>query len=255
VINPINYQDENGDYIFINKIVGHGIASFLYEDGVAYNYTKDKDGNIVKEEKWGGTDESIKQTISDLNDISSLGGPGKTVVNDLVSSKFAYKISADASKLDETTTEPDYSAKGGTQIHYWQKGGSTFDAATNRSAVVLGHELFHAWSFEFIRFKKPTSLGDRIKLETAAVEFENYLRASFGEERMRTDYYIRNEGEFPVGDASVEDAINYKLPMANYWESHPMVNIKRNLEGVDATYIHPPVTPYTKPVDSRKQKF
>lgn len=188
------------------------MLSLLYEDGKAYFYSKDKDGNVVKGDKWDGTDEFITQTVDDLNAVSSTK-QGKTVVDDLQGSKFGYNIS-EASRLDKSRFEGKDGTKGGGQVFYYQKGGSHANASINNSPVVLGHELFHAWSFEFTNTTKGLSYGQRLVRETMAVEFENYLRASFGEKEMRTHYRIERNDE-RVASSRIKDALNYKLPTAN----------------------------------------
>lgn len=51
--------------------------------------------------------------------------------------------------------------------------------------------------------------------ETAAVQFENYLRANFGETVMRTHYLLEGTDR-EVADKSVNVAKAYKLPLASY---------------------------------------
>ncbi|MEJ0105038.1 MAG: hypothetical protein WDO19_21900 [Bacteroidota bacterium] len=62
-----------------------------------------------------------------------------------------------------------------------KKGGRTLNTEINKSAVVLGHELYHGWAFEFSDEPKGMNFGQKLVRETGAVKFENYLRASFGE--------------------------------------------------------------------------
>ncbi len=71
--NPINFVDENGDYITVDKRddKGNVMLSLLYEGGKAYYYTKDKDGNVTKGDAWDGTDNFITQAVTDLNNVSA----------------------------------------------------------------------------------------------------------------------------------------------------------------------------------------
>jgi RHS repeat-associated protein len=192
---PVNFIDENGDYITIDKRNrdGNVMLSLLYENGQAYFYSKDKDGNIVKGDAWDGTDEFITQAVQDFNDIASTKH-GKTVVGDLQSSKYGYSIS-EASNLKGTGFAGDDYAKGGGNIYYSQKDGSHPDAKVNRSAVVLSHELYHGWAFEYTNQTRGMNFGQRREREKSAVQFENYLRASFGETVMRTHYTFNGEPE------------------------------------------------------------
>lgn len=144
--NPINYLDENGDYITIDKKDDNGnvMLSLLYEGGKAYFYSKDKDGNIVKGDEWDGKDNFISQSISDLYDISSTK-QGNTVVSDLVGSKYGYNISG-ASSLFTTGFEGKDGTRGGGDIYYYQKGGVA-DGVKFNSKIMLGHELYHCVGF------------------------------------------------------------------------------------------------------------
>ncbi len=251
---PTNFVDENGDYITIDKKDDNGnvMLSLLYDGGKAYFYSKDKDGNITKGDAWDGKDGFIQQTVTDLNDVSSTKQEG-TVVGDLEGSKYGYNIS-EASGIPGTGFQSDDGAKGGGSIAYTQKGGTVNGVSANNSAVVLGHELYHGWASEFTNESKGTDFGQRLLREKGAVKFENYLRASFGEKDMRTDYSLQGNTE-RVASSSVEEAKAYQLPRANYLKFVPIINIERHLQhDVDATYVRPPIVPL-KTIDTRKQKF
>lgn len=189
------------------------MLSLLYENGKAYFYSKDKDGNIAKGDAWDGKDGFIEQAVTDLNDVASTK-QGKTVVGDLQSSKYGYSIS-ETDKVDKSSFDSQDGSNGGGNILYSQKGGSHANASMNKSAVVLGHELYHGWAFEFTNQSRETDFGARLSRETSAVKFENYLRASFGETVMRTDYRIGGGNE-KVASSSVKEAKNYRLPVAKY---------------------------------------
>ena len=249
--NPVNFVDENGDYIVIDRKDEEGkvMLSLLYENGKAYYYSKDKDGNIVKGDAWDGKDNFITQAVTDLKDISSTK-EGKTVVGDLQDSKYSYNIS-EASQLVNSGFEGKDGTKGGGSISYYQKGGSHVNATINKSAVVLGHELFHAWSFEFTSTTKKMDYGARLLRETMAVEFENYLRAGFGETEMRTHYRLQGNNT-KVASSSAEDAKNYKLPNANYL-MRSYLEEPRSLPRADNTAVKT-YRPYII-IDTRKGKF
>jgi Effector protein len=218
--NPINYVDENGDYITINgSDEKNNPISVLYENGKLYNYTSstDKKGNvtITKGDVWGGKNDFITQAGKDLDAIAGTK-EGNTIVSDLQGSQYGYNLHNDNSKnFAGTGFEGKDEAKGGGNIYYSQKGGSHANASINKSAVVLGHELLHGWAFEFTNENRSSSTPNRLTRETAAVKFENYLRASFGETIMRTNYLLRGSN-YTVASSSVSEAKNYKLPHANY---------------------------------------
>lgn len=251
--NPINFIDENGDYITVDKRDKNGniMLSLLYEGGKAYFYTKDKDGNVTKGGEWDGTDDFISQAVSDLNQISTTKN-GKTVVDDLTGSSFRYGIS-EASSLLYSRQNADSKVAGGSEIYYYQKGGSHANADVNKSAVVLGHELFHAWSFEFTNETRGKNFANRLTRETSAVLFENYLRASFGEKVMRTHYTLQGSNE-KVASGSVQEALKYNLPRAKYFKVE-IPEYRRNLQrDVDNTFQKRIFIPVDI-IDTRKQKL
>lgn len=128
------------------------------------------------------------------------------------------------------------------------------NAAINKSSVVLGHELYHAWAFEFTNQTRGKNFGHRKIRETNAVLFENYLRASFGEKVMRTRYMLDGSNE-SVATSSVEDAKNYKLPIAKYFKIVPQIKYERTLQrDVDNTFQRRPFIPL-EIVDTRKTKL
>ena len=176
---------------------------------------------------------------------------GKTVVGDLEGSKYGYNIS-EANALLKSGFEANDAAKGGGNIYYYQKGGSHVNAAINNSAVVLGHELYHGWAFEFTNQTRGMNFGQRLLRETSAVKFENYLRATFGETIMRTHYRLEGNNE-KVASSSLEEAKNYRLPQANYMKAEPQFE-RRLQRDVDNTYVRPAVIPI-RMFDTRKLKL
>ena len=251
--NPINFVDENGDYITVDKKnkEGNVILSLLYEDGKAYYYSKDKDGNIKKGEEWDGKDGFIEQAVKDISNVASTK-IGKTVVSDLQTSKFGYNISESNSLITSGFDAVD-GTKGGGKIEYFQKGGTHDNADINKSAVVLGHELFHGWTYEFTSLTKGMEYGARLIRETKAVEFENYLRAIYGETVMRTHYKL-GDNNVKVASESVNDAKNYKLLPANYMLPVYLKNEIKLPHHADNTVNRQIALPYLK-IDSRKQKL
>ncbi|HWB27600.1 MAG TPA: DUF6443 domain-containing protein [Chitinophagaceae bacterium] len=212
---PVNFIDENGDFITIEKRDEHGnlLLSLMYQDGKAYYYKMGADNQPVKLGEWDGSDEFIKQTVIDLISISNTPA-GKTIVEDLVGYEGRFDIE-EAKYLNQTTT---VGTNNGALTHYYQKGGSNVDATINKSQVVLGHELFHAWAGEFTKVQLGSSVSDHLSREKGAVAFENYLRAYFGEKVMRTHYAIdpddKNQ-DYEVASGDVNVAKNYKLPPKN----------------------------------------
>ncbi len=252
--NPISFIDENGDYITIDKRNEKGdvVLSLLYEGGKAYLYSMDSKGNVTKGDAWDGEDDFISQSVTDLNNVASTK-QGGNVVNDLVGSKFQYSIK-EASSLGGSGFGAVDGSKGGCEIFYYQKGGSHSDARINKSVVVLGHELYHGWAFEFTNEPKGMNFGDKLIRETSAVKFENYLRASFGEISMRTQYTLDNSRN-KVASSSVSEAKLYSLPRANYLKSRQLFDYDRKLpQDADNTVQKKLLSP-SQTIDTRTQKF
>lgn len=250
---PVNFIDENGDYITIDRRddKGNVMLSLLYEGGKAFYYTKDEEGNVIKGDAWDGEDEFIIQAVADIDQISSTKH-GKTMVDDLSSSKYQTSIS-EAGRLLDSRHKPT-SESGGGSIFYYQKGGRHINAGVNKSSVVLGHELYHAWAFEFTNENRGNNFGQRKIRETNAVLFENYLKASFGEKVMRTHYMLDGSND-RVASSSVEEAKNYKLPLAKYFKMVPQVKYERTLQrDVDNTFQRRTFIPLDT-VDTRKSKL
>jgi hypothetical protein len=124
----------------------------------------------------------------------------------------------------------------------------------NASEVVLGHELFHAWQHEFIPGMGKSSWlkkTERLEQEFSAVDFENYLRASFGERKMRKQYTLEGSTyQYNYGADNAESAKKYKLPFANYMKYE---RIEQPLPS-NSDIKNPAKPPIIGPVDTRKQK-
>jgi RHS repeat-associated protein len=70
--NPIGNIDINGDYVFINSQDKDGNQySVMYDNGKAYHYTMDENGNITKGSEYDGKSNFIAQTVKALNEIAS----------------------------------------------------------------------------------------------------------------------------------------------------------------------------------------
>ena len=181
--NPVNFSDYNGDYITIDKKdeKGNVMLSLLYEDNKAYFYSKDKDGNIVKGDAWGGTDGFIKGAVNDLNSVSSFKD-GKTLIGDLQASSERVGIS----EISGINAHYDKNEITYNQSNSGKHDGVMFD----KSFIKLGHELAHAWDDIIGHSDKMYNPGNDgvLNSERNAVRFENYLRAMSGETVMRMTY-------------------------------------------------------------------
>jgi RHS repeat-associated protein len=181
--NPVNYIDENGDYITIDKKIGNATITFLYEDGKAYTTSRDADDNIVKGAEWKGTDEFVKGIVEDLNKIAAFES-GKELICDLVDSKERITIN----EMANTHTYNPYT----NGVYFDPKETSDADGVSfKNSYITLGHELAHAWddligraSYNYNKDKTDGVANGEIH----AVRFENYLRAMSGETVMRMRY-------------------------------------------------------------------
>lgn len=198
--------------------------------------------------------EFVNQSVSDLNSISGTK-QGETVVSDLQGSKYAYNI-CEVTYLLASNTYTVPGSAGGSNISYYQKGGRHTDMDKNPSAVVLGHELFHAWAYEFTNMTKGDNYRQRLEQETGAVEFENYLRASFGETIMRTHYTMganqAGSNRESVASSSVKKALKYQLPDPNYIiiQRIQLPTLQRDADNT----VNRTMVPQFNIYDSRKQR-
>nr|WP_262917481.1 RHS repeat-associated core domain-containing protein [Zunongwangia pacifica] len=179
--NPISYIDYNGDYITIgiSDDEGNQVYSVLYENGKAYHYSKDKDGNIVKGDEYDGNSSFVDQAVSDLNKIADTN-LGNKVVGNLQDSKKGFNIGNSGNAMSNSFNPNN------NEILYSSEGSGLHDGVFfNKSHIKLGHELGHAYDvlrgFDFTK----NVLGGLPGSEINAVKFENYLRAQDGETKMR----------------------------------------------------------------------
>jgi RHS repeat-associated protein len=226
--NPVNYTDYNGDYIVINKENEKGkvIATFLYEDNKAYVTSRDADGNLVKGDQWGGTDEFVKGIVEDLNKIAAFES-GKELICDLVDSKEKVSINEDAmaANYDPSNNKLSFDRK-----YKFSADGVSF----YKSYITLGHELSHAWD-DLVGHASNLhmeSKTDGVKnSETNAVRFENYLRAMSGEAVMRMNYKVKIKS---FASSSPEYFKNFAFPLRKdqyykrYEQDSPPAGISRD---------------------------
>ena len=252
--NPVAHVDYNGDYITIGVQDKNGRTqlSLLYENGKAYFYSKDKDGNIKRGDEYDGKSTFVDQAVSDLNRVGSTKQGGR-IIGKLQDSSDGYNIvnSGDAKSpgyLDKTISyNPDK--------NYGRHDGVNFD----KSYINLGHELAHAYDddrgFDINSF----ALGGLPASEINAVRFENYLRASDGESKMRlkytfygTSYNLRSH----LGGTSSKYFKSYIAPLGRNEERRLLIPI-RDRSGDrfqrDNTRINPIMK--TGVFDTKKQKF
>ncbi|MGB3468996.1 MAG: RHS repeat-associated core domain-containing protein, partial [Cyclobacteriaceae bacterium] len=236
--NPINFIDVNGDYITIagQDDEGHKY-SVLYENGKAYHYSVDQDGNITKGDEYDGENEFISNAVADLNSINSTV-KGKKRIGDLQSSETQYSISA-ASRLKDSRAS--INDDGNVSIKYYQDGGVIDGVRYNNSSFALGHEIQHAWDHDQAgdTYIKNMKYRGHSYSEKNAVEFENYLRAQAGETRMRMSYggtkFFDEDKHSPSYFLNITDPLrsseSYIIPTATKYP------------GQDATYFVPNYKP------------
>ena len=194
--NPLNFIDYNGEYILMYD--KNGVA-FWYENGKAYWVEKDEDGNVVKGKEYEdvANNSAIQQTVNDLSKIEETGY-GNRMVDDLVDSEVKTTIEFNNSHF----TPASYNNDDKSEIIYGTRDWKGDGVSLGTSHINLGHEIAHAWADQFAKdyawfdvrtgavisssHSKPNT--QKLKAESFAVRFENYLRAMNGESRMRVRY-------------------------------------------------------------------
>jgi RHS repeat-associated protein len=217
--NPINFIDINGDSIW----VANGDERFLYTAGAEYK----------------GDNKFIGKAVGDLNKIAGTKKGAKRI-GDLVGSESNYNI-MEAKELGGTNgSRYEGNPDGGGDLYYYQGGGSLDGVGFYDSEFVVGHELQHAWDHDqgkssyFSDIIAKDRNGQPIKMsERNAVEFENYLRASAGETRMRTLY----SGERILNNTNPNHYLNKADPLRKN-EGLLVPNFYRS-PATDATYVAP----------------
>jgi RHS repeat-associated protein len=240
--NPINFIDYNGEYIVIN---GGKDESVLYENGKAYNYTKDKNGKIVRGKEYNGKNSFISQAISDLNKIGSTQ-KGNNRISDLQDLGVEISINQVNSILDVNTNTP----KRGTpsKIKYSQETG-TGDGVVFKSFITLAHELQHAWDHQLAqRIEQNVIAGEYSSSEFNAIAFENYIRIMFGETKMRTKY----DRNIVFDESSPEFFLNYPRPLKSS-EVMQVVYPRNDFPNADNTRVVNSIKAYA--TDSRTRAW
>ncbi|WP_347923123.1 DUF6443 domain-containing protein [Pontimicrobium sp. SW4] len=247
--NPVSYIDYNGDYITlgINDEEGNEY-SVLYENGKAYHYSKDEDGNIVKGGEYDGDASFVDQAVSDLGKIGNTK-QGNTILGKLQRSSTRYNISNSGDALtnsyDHENNEISYSP-----LKVGLRDGVFF----NESHIKLGHELAHAYDDQRGFNMNSTTLGGLPASEINAVRFENYLRALNGESTMRTKYTYPNRKEpyslrSSLGGTTANFFKRFIAP-SSLTLNNNQISPEKKLIKIDNTRVSIP-----KVVDTNKQKF
>jgi len=172
--NPLYFIDPTGEYIIINgkekiktedgkeKTIDHNV---LYDNGKAYNYSQDKEGNITKLSEYSGENNFINNTVIALNHLDNndamemnLGSGTVNLLTKIVSDKD-YKVTivdgTGKRSPDQNTFEPD--GKNGivtfnpnSMLMFRNSWGKDLVSDRfNSGASVLGHELGHAYNFRY----------------------------------------------------------------------------------------------------------
>ncbi|PKP40884.1 MAG: hypothetical protein CVT96_07425 [Bacteroidetes bacterium HGW-Bacteroidetes-13] len=250
--NPVLYLDYNGDYITIGIKDDYGNAySVLYENGKAYHYSKDSDGNITKGDEYDGKDNGfLNRAIADLDKVGGTGQGGH-IVRKLQESSEGYNISNSGDALSNTFN---YKTN---ELSYSQNAVGRYDGVTfEKSHIKLGHELSHAYDkdrgFDF----SLTSLGGLPSSEINAVRFENYLRAQDGESIMRLNYTYGGQNynlRSALGGKSSGYFNSYIVPLGRneiYKRISPPSQFNPR---IDNTYVRQPVVYGV--YDTKKKSF
>ena len=240
--NPINYLDHNGDYIIIWGADDNGnMYSVMYENGIAYHYTRDASGNNRRGNKYDGRNSFIENTVADLNKISSYSA-GRRLIGDLQNSSEIVDIEY----FDRKNQHYDPASK---KVMYNQANSGFQDGVSfDKSFVKLGHELSHAWDHLVGRSENMHDYnGGILNTEYNAVKFENYLRAMSGETIMRMSYG-KDRINFGGSDASYFK--NYSFPLRKteiYKRIGPSTSTLQDNTRIDRNYY--------RTYDTRSRKF
>jgi len=172
-VNPLYFIDPTGEYIIINskdktksedgeeKTIEYNV---MYENGKAYNYSQDKEGNITKLSEYTGNIEFINSTVSALAQLEATDamkidfGTGTVdMLNKIVSDKN-YKVTIiNSSNVKNHVDYFDFKPETQT-INFnpnvklffynsWDRGADAYKF--NSATSGLGHELGHAYNFKY----------------------------------------------------------------------------------------------------------
>ncbi|QHS56491.1 RHS repeat-associated core domain-containing protein [Mucilaginibacter sp. 14171R-50] len=179
---PIKFIDPDGNEIIIATSGG----DLHYKNGNLYN----QNGKIYK-----GKNEFANKTLAVLNRLSnSKDSYVKKVIGSLTTSKEKHSIEDGfIGGVSSTNSTNDVASNKGDrsdsiiEIDYSQKGE---DGKTVNSDDLVGHELFHAFDIQEGNMKgqvyeKPSN---KKKAEIDAVNFENRIKNSRGDKKLRDSY-------------------------------------------------------------------
>ena len=173
--NPLYFIDPTGEYIIINgkeklkneegeeKTYDHNV---LFENGKAYNYSEDKDGDITKLSEYTGENGFINSAVSALNILDAndameidLGSGTVDLLTKIVTDKN-YKVTiVNSSSVQNQADYFDFKPDGQNGIinfnpnamllfyNTWERGSKGYKF--NSAASGLGHELGHAYNFRY----------------------------------------------------------------------------------------------------------
>ncbi|WP_299273766.1 DUF6443 domain-containing protein [uncultured Psychroserpens sp.] len=188
--NPIRFIDVNGDYVFVGIMDDNGdqVNSVLYENGKAYNYTKDKNGNITKGDLFDGDVDFVDKAVNTLSKLEGSGKTGSDLVRYFSGSK--YNVTIQKGKKNQETNEIVSLNLNDKTLTPTAEGviGSDF-------YISLGHELAHRRDKNTRGYQATNSLwymdgSDKITdSEIYATHIENMIRAESGIP-LRTHYGV-----------------------------------------------------------------
>ena len=257
--NPLIYVDYNGDYITIGLSDENGNKySVLYENGKAYQYTKDKDGNITKGGEYDGDASFVDQAVGDLNKIGSTKQGGR-ILGSLERSNSIYNIG------NSYDAETNYFDPDTNEILYSPKDAGVHDGVRHdKSYIKLGHKIAHAYDKDRgFDTSSAFSFGLGIKKsEVNAVNFENYLRALSGETTMRLAYEEIDISR-RLGGSTASYFKSYIAPRPSLGRNEELrifstitpYDRGKNFHQNDNTRVYSPISDYRGIYDTKKQKF
>ncbi len=226
--NPIRFNNPLGDTARVQFRTGFlglgGKKQVDYNNGKLTN----TDGSAYT----GKVKGFLKNAVSGLDRLSSGGAAGKSLVNDIVTSKETVNIIKGSNSFNANDK-----ATGMTNVVRWDpsntNGGPDASLNQNRPAFIgLGHELAHAndqvsdGKIDYSTWYTTSGGIDIPKAEMYSTHIENLLRAENGI-NLRSFYSIgQNAAGAPVGEGSVlipgtKTNANYPTISGVYWDDEP----------------------------------